>query len=159
VAGIASLMPRSCEIRLFSSWNAICTRCGTAMKNSFAAQLRARVKRFAIRILKFVRTLSRDPATAEVAGQLARCGPSVSANYHAACRGRSRAEFIAKIGIVVEEADETVFWLDLLADSGLVKAERLGDLLKEATELLAIFAASQLTAKHRKAVQSSMAKS
>jgi four helix bundle protein len=147
VAGIASLMPRSCEIRLFSSWNAICTRCGTAMKNSFAAQLRARVKRFAIRILKFVRTLSRDPATAEVAGQLARCGPSVSANYHAACRGRSRAEFIAKLGLVLEEADETEHWLDVLKDGGLASGAELTWLRGEAAELRAIFFASVDTAR------------
>ena len=109
--------------------------------------------------MKLCDALPRSTSGRAIANQLVRSGTSVGANYRAVCRARSRAEFIAKIGIVVEEADETVFWLDLLADSGLVKAERLGDLLKEATELLAIFAASQLTAKHRKAVQSSMAKS
>jgi four helix bundle protein len=77
--------------------------------------------------------------------QLLRSGTSVGANYRAAGRARSKPEFIAKIGIVVEEADETVFWLECLGDSGIVKAKRLQDLLKEANSLLAIFAASQRT--------------
>jgi len=74
---------------------------------------------------------------------------SVGANYRAVCRARSRAEFVAKLGIVVEEADETVFWLDLLAESGMVKTARLELLRKEAAELLAIFSASQITAKKK----------
>jgi four helix bundle protein len=73
----------------------------------------------------------------------------VASNYRAACRARSRAEFIAKIGIVVEEIDETVFWLELLVEAGLVKEARMEKLLAEANELLAIFAASQHTARGR----------
>jgi four helix bundle protein len=81
---------------------------------------------------------------AQVIGyQLLRCGTSVGANYRAACQARSRAEFIAKIGIVAEEADETVFWIELLSDVGIVKKERLNQLLKEAQELTAIFSASR----------------
>ena len=79
--------------------------------------------------------------------QVLRSGTAVGANYRAVCRARSRAEFIAKIGIVVEEADETIFWLELLAETGIVKESRLSDLLAEAKELTAIFAASQRTAK------------
>jgi four helix bundle protein len=71
----------------------------------------------------------------------------VAANYRAACRARSKAEFIAKIGVVVEEADETVFWLELLIETGIVSPARMSNLLDEANELLAIFAASQHTAK------------
>jgi four helix bundle protein len=81
--------------------------------------------------------------------QVLRSGTAVGANYRAVCRARSRAEFIAKIGVVVEEADETVFWLELLAETGIVKESRLKNLLTEAKELTAIFAASQRTAKCR----------
>jgi four helix bundle protein len=73
----------------------------------------------------------------------------VAANYRAVCRARSKAEFIAKIGVVVEEADETVFWLELLIDTGIIAQAKLNNLLKEANELLSIFAASQKTAKRR----------
>ena len=79
--------------------------------------------------------------------QLLRCGTSVAANYRAVCRARSKAEFIARIGVVVEEADETVFWLEMLVDSNTVPPKALAPLLKEANELLAIFAASQRTAR------------
>jgi len=82
--------------------------------------------------------------------QLLRCGTSVAANYRAACRARSKAEFIAKIGVVLEEADEGVFWIELLGDTGTVKAARLNDLLREAKELTAIFTASQVTARNGK---------
>ncbi len=79
--------------------------------------------------------------------QLLRCGTSVAANYRAVCRARSKAEFVAKIGVVVEEIDETVFWLEMLVEAGIVRANRMEPLLKEANELLAIFAASQRTAR------------
>ena len=78
-----------------------------------------------------------------------RSGTSVGANYRAAGRARSKAEFVSKIGIVVEEADETVFWLECLIESGIVKEALLRDLLVEAKELVAIFAASQRTAKSK----------
>jgi four helix bundle protein len=71
----------------------------------------------------------------------------MAANYRAAGRSRSKAEFIAKIGVVVEEADETVFWLEMLLDSGMVRPEKLQNLLAEATQLVAIFTASRKTAK------------
>jgi len=78
--------------------------------------------------------------------QLLRAGTSVAANYRAVCRARSRAEFIAKIGVVVEEADETVFWLEMLVEMGVLPGARMEKLPVEATELLAILAASQRTA-------------
>jgi four helix bundle protein len=87
---------------------------------------------------------------AQVLGkQLLRCGTSVAANYRAACRGRSRAEWISKIGIVVEEADEAVFWLEMLVDCEIVPEPKLSDLLKEAHELSALFTASQSTARRK----------
>ena len=78
-----------------------------------------------------------------------RSGTSVAANYRAVCRARSRAEFVAKIGIVVEEADETVFWFELLVEAGIVGKRKMQGLLLEGNELLAIFAASHFTAKKR----------
>jgi four helix bundle protein len=84
---------------------------------------------------------------AVIGRQVLRSGTSVAANYRAVCRARSKAEFVAKIGTVVEEADETVFWLELLVESDLASQARMDGLLKEANELLAIFAASQRTAK------------
>jgi len=81
--------------------------------------------------------------------QLLRCGTSVAANYRAACRARSRPEWIAKIGIVVEEADESVFWLEMLADCEILSRADIADLLKEGHELSALFTASQRTARNR----------
>ena len=79
--------------------------------------------------------------------QLLRCGTSVAANYRATCRARSKAEFVVRIGVVAEEADEAVLWLELLTESGILSAEKTAALLKEARELTAIFTASQQTAK------------
>ncbi len=112
-------------------------------------ELRDRTKRFAIRIVRLFRLLPKTDEARTIGRQLLRSGTSVAANYRAVCRARSKAEFIAKIGVVVEEADETVFWLELLIDTGIIAREKLNDLLKEANELLAIFAASQITAKRR----------
>jgi four helix bundle protein len=79
--------------------------------------------------------------------QLLRCGTSVAANYRAACRARSKAEFVAKIGVVLEEVDESVLWIEMLIDAGILKKERLDQLLNEASQLTAIFTASRHTAK------------
>jgi four helix bundle protein len=109
--------------------------------------LRDRTKAFAVRIVKLFRALPHT-ADAQVLGkQLMRCGTSFAANYRAAWRSRSRAEWIAKIGVVVEKADETVFWLEMLVDCDIVPSQRLEDLVNEAHELSAIFTASQHTAK------------
>ena len=109
--------------------------------------MRERTKQFAYRIVHLFRSLPRT-TEAQVAGkQLLRCGTSVAANYRAVCRARSKPEFVARMGVVAEEADETVFWLELLADNEIVAAKRLDGLLTEARELTAIFTASQRTAK------------
>jgi four helix bundle protein len=110
-------------------------------------ELRNRTKRFALRIIRLFRHLPRTPEAQVLGKQLLRSGTSIGANYRAAGRARSKAEFIAKMGIVVEEADEAVFWIECLIESGIVKADLLNDLLSEANELLAIFAASQKTAR------------
>jgi len=110
-------------------------------------QLRDRTKAFAVRIVRLYRSLPHSADSQVVGKQLLRCGTSVAANYRAACRGRSRAEWIAKIGLVVEEADETVFWLEMLSDCGIVASGRCDDILNEARELSAIFTASRHTAR------------
>ena len=112
-------------------------------------EVRNRTKQFAIRVVRLCRSLPKTDEARTIGRQLLRSGTSVAANYRAVCRARSKAEFIAKIGVVVEEADETVFWLELLIDTGMVAEEKLRDLLKEANELVAIFAASQQTARRR----------
>lgn len=84
--------------------------------------------------------------------QVLRSGTSVGANYRSACRARSRADFISKVGITIEEADETAYWLELLIDADIVKRARLEDLLVEANELVRIFQASRSTAKSNGAI-------
>ena len=110
------------------------------------ADLKARTKQFALRMMKMVDALPRTIQGRAIAKQIIRSATSVAANYRAACRARSRAEFIAKIGIVEEEADESCFWLELIIDSGLLTEERIRPLLSEAGELVAIMAASSKSA-------------
>ncbi|HUU13686.1 MAG TPA: four helix bundle protein [Terriglobia bacterium] len=118
------------------------------MKPTYPAEeLKRRTKQFAIRIVKMSQALPNNREAWVLGKQVLRSGTSVAANYRAVCRSRSKAEFIAKIGVVVEETDETLFWLELLVETGVVPKERLAALLAEANELLAIFAASQRTAR------------
>jgi four helix bundle protein len=112
-----------------------------------AAELKQRTKLFAIRVVKLFRSLPHTPDAQTLGKQVLRSGTSVTANYRAVCRARSKAEVVAKMGLVLEEADETVFWLELLNETGVVRPERSQDLLKEANELLAIFGASLRTSK------------
>jgi four helix bundle protein len=111
-----------------------------------AAELKARTKQFALRVMKMVDALPRTIQGRAIAKQIIRSATSVAANYRAACRARSRAEFIAKIGVVEEEADESCFWLELIIDSDLLTEERIRPLLSEAGELVAIMAASRKSA-------------
>jgi four helix bundle protein len=110
-------------------------------------ELRDRTKRFAIRIIYLFRALPKSVEAQVIGKQLLRCGTSVAANYRAACRARSKAEFIARLGIVAEEADESVLWLELLEETNVLTHERLVKIALEAKELAAIFSASQKTAK------------
>jgi len=112
-----------------------------------AEELKKRAKQFAIRIVKLFRALPRTDEARILGKQVLRSGTSVAANYRAVCRARSKAEFVAKLGVAVEEIDETIFWLELLVDTSIIKQNRLESLLIEANELLAIFAASQRTAR------------
>jgi len=116
-----------------------------------ADQLRTRADVFAADVVRFCKALRTDRTTSRLADQLQDAGTSVAANYHAACRARSRAEFISKLCTVVEEADEAVLWLATLKRTALVEGPELDRLLEEASELLAIFAASRRTAIRRRA--------
>ncbi|MBM4123458.1 MAG: four helix bundle protein [Nitrospira sp.] len=112
-----------------------------------AEQLRQRTKQFALAVLGLVRDLPRTDEARVLGRQLLRSGTSLAANYRAACRARSKAEFISKMSVVIEETDETEFWLELSTESGMVASARTAELLREVGELLAIFVASRRTAR------------
>lgn len=120
------------------------------------SELKSRTKKFALRIIKLVDELPNTKAGHTIGNQIIRSGTSIAANYRAACRARSSAEFISKLAIVEEESDETLFWLELIVESNLVKEEHLKELIKEADELTAIFTAAGKTAKANKNLKSSI---
>jgi four helix bundle protein len=115
-----------------------------------ADELKARTKQFALRVMKLIDALPNTVAGRVVANQLMRSASSVGANYRAACRGRSQAEFISKISIVVEEADECCYWLELIMEGGLLPVEQVNELHQEAEEITAIMTASRKTARANK---------
>lgn len=110
-------------------------------------QLKERTKAFALAVIRLIDAVPPCLTARVISNQLVRSATSIGANYRAACRAQSRAEFAAKLSIVVEETDETPYWLELIRDLGLVKREQLSALMKEASELLAIAVASRKTAK------------
>ena len=120
-----------------------------SMANPKADELKARTKRLALDVLSFRRTLPVTDEAADIGRQLSRSATGVAANYRAACRSRSDAEFAARIGVVLEEADESAFWLEILTEDGISKKQQTIDLLDEANQLTAIFAASSITARRR----------
>jgi len=109
--------------------------------------LRERTKRLALRTIRLCRTLPRNQESSIIIRQLLRASTSVGANYRAVCRARSTADFVSKLGIVLEEADETLFWIEPLVDSGIAPPDRVAPLLAEANELVSIFVASLRTSK------------
>ncbi len=113
-------------------------------------ELLQRTKTFALRVIKLVNALPNNTAGRTIGGQLIRSGTSVAANYRAACRGRSKAEFIAKLGTVEEEADESCLWMELIIESGLMEEKLVAGLLKEANQITAIMAASKISARNNK---------
>jgi four helix bundle protein len=115
---------------------------------SQAEELRERTKKFAIRIVYLFRALPKSVEAQIMGKQLLRCGTSVAANYRAVCRARSKAEFIARIGIVAEEADESVLWLEMIEETRTLHPKRLAEISKEARELAAIFSASHKTSRN-----------
>jgi four helix bundle protein len=116
--------------------------------------LKKRTKAFALRVLKLVDALPKTMAGRALASQVVRSGTSVAANYRAACRAKSTADFIAKMGIVEEEADETLFWLELLEESELVRTAKLTAIKQEANKLIAITVASIKTARRNRTADS-----
>ena len=112
-----------------------------------AKQLQGRTKKFAVRIIRAFAKLPKDETVRIIGRQFLRSGTSLAANYRASCRARSAADFISKISVVTEEADETLFWFELLAEAELLNRRNLEPLMLECEELLKIFSASLATAK------------
>lgn len=112
-----------------------------------AEEFKDRTKKFALRIIKLTSNLPNNSAAQVIGKQLLRSGTSVGANYRAALRARSPAEFRSKLGIVLEEADETEYWLELLSESGIIPPEKLELLLQETNELIAMTVASLNTSR------------
>jgi four helix bundle protein len=112
--------------------------------------LKKRTQAFALRVIRLCESLPSGRTANTIANQLIRCGTSVGANYRAACRARSPADFIAKMTIVEEECDESLYWMELLIESRIIEQKLLVDLMKEADELLSIVVASIKTARKRK---------
>lgn len=110
-----------------------------------SAELQQRTKSFALRVLKLIEQLPNTIGGRVLANQVARSATSVGANYRAACRARSRAEFASKLGTVAEEADESLYWLELIRDGNFVPEKKLASLVSEADELTAIFTAGRRT--------------
>ena len=110
-----------------------------------SAELQQRTKGFALRVLKLIEQLPNTIGGRVLANQVARSATSIGANYRAACRARSRAEFASKLGTVAEEADESLYWLELIRDGNFVPEKKLASLVSEADELTAIFTAGRRT--------------
>ena len=113
-----------------------------------ADSLKERTKQFAIQAIRLCRTLPKSSESTIISRQLMRSATSVGANYRAVCRARSAPDFISKLGIVLEETDESLFWIDLLVDAGIASTDMVRLLRSEANELVATFVASLRTAKH-----------
>lgn len=110
-------------------------------------ELRNRTKSFAIRIINLVNTLPNSQLGKMVGNQLLKSGTSVGANYRSACRARSHAEFTSKLGIVLEEADESLYWMEIIVEANLLEQKRMVEIIQEANELVAIFTTSLKTSK------------
>ena len=113
-------------------------------------EMKRRTKQFALRVIRLVELLPRGRTADVIGGQLIRSGTSVGANYRAACRARSNADFISKMGIVEEEADESLYLMELLIEAEIVESVKLESIMKEANEILAMTVSSIKTARKRK---------
>src|SRR6478735_4938242 len=113
-------------------------------------ELQSKTKKFHIGIIKPCEHFPKNAAGFETAKQLIRSAGSVGANYRAACRGKSKADFVYKIEVVLEEADESLYWLEISKEAGLIKILLIDELIKEANELVSIFNASDITAKAKR---------
>ena len=112
-----------------------------------AEELKRRTKRFGLEVIKLVESLPTTQTGKVVGNQMLRSALSVGANYRAACRARSKADFISKVGITIEETDETQHWLEMLAEAGIIPLDQIKPLLQESNELVAILTASAKTAR------------
>lgn len=115
-------------------------------KADFAEEFRKRTKRFAVEVIQMYKKIPKTDEARIVGRQLIKAATSVAANYRAACRARSEKEFYAKLSIVVEEADESIFWMEILNDSGIYKVDQ--ELVNEGNEILAVIAKSRKTLRH-----------
>lgn len=120
-------------------------------------ELRSRVKLLALRIIKLVKALPKTLEGNVLGKQTLRSGTSIAANYYSACKARSRRDFISKMGIAEEEADETLLWLELIVGAGLVKSDRVGPLKEELNEIISILAASRITARKNEGAKDKIA--
>ena len=118
-------------------------------------ELQQRTKRFHVDVIKICEHFPKNAAGFETAKQLIRAAGSVGANYRAACRGKSKADFIYKIEVVLEEADEALYWLEVTKDAQMLNTDQLEILIKEANELVSIFNAADITAKKNREQQNS----
>jgi four helix bundle protein len=112
-------------------------------------EFKERTKKLAVRVIRLVDALPATGSARAIGNQLVRCGTSVGANYRSACRGRSTADVIAKLGIVEEEADETLYWLELAIEAGIIQPDRVTELMRETDEILAMTVASIKTLRNR----------
>ena len=115
-----------------------------------STDLRSRTRAFSLRVLKLIEAMPHTRSAGIIANQLGRSGTAVGANYRAARRSRSRREFIAKLGIVEEEADECCFWLEMIIDANILPEPHIRPLLSEANEIVAMVVASIVTARNNK---------
>lgn len=113
-------------------------------------EFRQRTMKFGLRVIRLVQSLPKSQVAYVLGNQLLRAGTSVGANYRSALRGKSRADFISKMGIVEEECDEAIYWMEMLAEAGIVKRSLLIELLDEADQIIAIVVSSIKTARARK---------
>ena len=112
-----------------------------------ADELKKRTKQFGLQVIKLIESLPSSKAANVIGNQLLRSGTSVGANYRAACRARTKPDFISKAGISIEEADESLYWMEMLVEAGIMPKEKLRALMKEADEIVAILTASVKTAR------------
>jgi four helix bundle protein len=108
-------------------------------------EMKLRTKKYALRVIKAVQALPNDRAANVLGSQLLRSGTSVGANYRAACRAKSTADFVNKLKIVEEEGDESLFWMELLVEAGITPQQKLGELMKEGDEIVSIVVAALKT--------------
>ena len=113
-------------------------------------EFKERTQRLALEAIELVGSLPKSRAAAVTGGQLIRCATSVGANYRSACRGKSAADVLAKLAIVEEEADETIYWLELMVQAKIVRIEKVKIMIKEADEIVAMTVASIKTLRTRK---------